>query len=220
MSAPPKEQRLIRHALVDRIFHWIVAATMFTLLGTGLLPVVGIKFAWVTAHWIAGIVLVAALLFHIVRALFWQNLVTMWIGLNDLREFWVSIPDLLGRGSSKSGEPGKPGKYSLAQKLYHHTISLIILVASGTGLAMMVKIDTPFWERDPYWLSPETWGVIYVAHGLSALCLVTMIMLHIYFAFRPEKLWYTRSMMKGWMTRREYLENHDPSRWQAAETDQ
>ena len=32
---------------------------MLTLLGTGFLPIMGWKFEWVTAHWIAGLVLAA-----------------------------------------------------------------------------------------------------------------------------------------------------------------
>ena len=30
---------------------------------------------------------------------------------------------------------------------------------------------------------------------------------------RPEKWWITRSMLLGWITRRQYLEHHDPDRW-------
>src|SRR6188768_2703335 len=67
-------RRVMRHAGVDRLFHWVTAATMLVLLATSLLPVVGIRFAWVEIHWIAGLVLVAALLFHIVRALLVQSL--------------------------------------------------------------------------------------------------------------------------------------------------
>jgi hypothetical protein len=46
-----------RHSLVARLFHWIMAASMFTLLFTAFLPKVGIQFNWVTYHWIAGAVL-------------------------------------------------------------------------------------------------------------------------------------------------------------------
>ena len=38
--------------------------------------------------------------------------------------------------------------------------------------------------------------------------------LHIYFALRPEKLLFTRAMLRGWITRAEYSEHHDPQRWQ------
>ena len=42
---------------------------------------------------------------------------------------------------------------------------------------------------------------------------VGLIIAHIYFALRPEKLWITKAMVFGYITRREYLEHHDPDRW-------
>jgi len=50
-------------------------------------------------------------------------------------------------------------------------------------------------------------------HGLSGVALITMVIAHVYFAIRPEKLWMTRSMIKGWITRDEYLAHHDPEKW-------
>jgi hypothetical protein len=41
-----------------------------------------------------------------------------------------------------------------------------------------------------------------------------MVMVHIYFAVRPEKLWITRSMIRGWITRHELNDHHDPRQWQ------
>src|SRR6202521_1588073 len=54
-DALPKQ--VPRHSLVARLFHWIMAAAMFTLLFTAFLPKVGVQFPWVTYHWIAGTVL-------------------------------------------------------------------------------------------------------------------------------------------------------------------
>ena len=92
-------------------------------------------------------------------------------------------------------------------------MSLLVLITIVTGLLMMVKVDTPLWERNPYWLSDDTWGIIYIFHGLSALGLITMIMIHVYFALRPEKLMYTRAMIKGWLTNEEFMTHHDPGKW-------
>jgi hypothetical protein len=35
----------------------------------------------------------------------------------------------------------------------------------------------------------------------------------VYFAIRPEKWWITKSMIFGWITRRQYIEHHEPERW-------
>jgi hypothetical protein len=98
-------------------------------------------------------------------------------------------------------------------KLYHHIIALVSLGAIVTGLVMMVRIDTPFWVRNPYLLSDQLWGAVYVVHGVTGVALITLVMAHVYFAIRPEKWWITRSMVRGWVGRKEYLAHHDPVRW-------
>ena len=47
-------ERVKRHSLAARMFHWIMAASMLTLLVTALVPILGLKFAWVQIHWIVG----------------------------------------------------------------------------------------------------------------------------------------------------------------------
>jgi formate dehydrogenase subunit gamma len=176
-----------RHAAVDRAFHWITAATMFVLLGTSLLPIVGIRFAWVEIHWIAGIVLTAAVLFHIIRATFWQKLRCMLIRGRDFAEL--------------RGAPAP--KYTLAQKSMHLAFSLALLTAIVTGVLMLAKVQTPFLERDPYLFTEQGWGIIPV----------TLVIIHVYFSLLPEKRVYLRSMVKGWATKEELREqNHDVER--------
>ena len=65
--------RVVRHALADRVFHWLTAACVLTLLGTAFLPILGLKFDWVMVHWMTGLVLIGAVLFHLVRSVFWQT---------------------------------------------------------------------------------------------------------------------------------------------------
>ena len=57
-NLPPKIER---HGLTARMFHWVMAASMFVLLFTAFLPIAGIRFAWVQWHWIAGLVLIDSL---------------------------------------------------------------------------------------------------------------------------------------------------------------
>lgn len=203
--------RIVRHRVADRLYHWLLAATVLTLLGTAFLPILGWKFAWLDVHWIAGVVLGVLVLIHIVRAFFWLDLKSMMIWPRDLYESWLAA-----RYELKGGEPPPlPGKYPLMQRGYHAFIALVILALLVTGGLMLSKIDTPFWHRNPYWLAQSTWGIVYVIHDLAALTALALIMIHIYFALRPEKLWIFRSMIVGWITRREFLANHDPARWQA-----
>ena len=58
-----------------------------------------------------------------------------------------------------------------------------------------------------------TWGLMYVLHGLAGVGLIALVMVHVYFAVRPEKLPITASMIVGSMSREFYLKEHDPKRW-------
>ncbi len=203
-------RRLTRHALADRLLHWAMALSTLVLLGTAFLPILGIEFPWVTIHWVSGVVLAVLVVVHAVRAIVWQHAGSMWFEMADLRDTMQ-----LARWNLRVTDrpPGLPGKYSPAQKLIHHVFTLAVLATAVTGGLMMAKIDTPWWERNPYWLGEDVFGVIYVIHDLAALALITLVMIHVYFALRTEKLHYTRSMFVGWITRREYNEHHDATRW-------
>ena len=90
-----------------------------------------------------------------------------------------------------------------------------MLALVATGLLMLLKIDTPWWRRNPYLLADDTWALVYVVHDFAAMALVTMVMIHIYFAIRPDEWWASRAMFRGWITRREYDAHIDRARWQA-----
>lgn len=217
-SAPvDPDAHVSRHGLGARLFHWVMAAAMLVLLVTAFFPVLGIQFPWVTIHWIAGVVLIAAVLWHIVQATFWQSLWNMWISADDVRDAVQRARRFLGQDVPA---PRKPGKYPLENKLFHHVTTVAGLGVIVTGVFMMFRVDTVFWARNPYLFSDQAWGWIYVIHGLCAVGFVTMVMAHIYFAVRPEKLWLTRSMILGWITGREYGEHHDPERWTVEEADE
>jgi formate dehydrogenase subunit gamma len=204
-------ERVRRHKLVDRLYHWAMAACVLILMGTAFLPIVGIKFEWLTIHWTTGLVLTALVLFHIVRATIWQPLSRMMIDTADIANGWKSVMRLFGAVAA----PGKQGKYNAPQKLYHAGAAVLVLALVGTGLLMLLKIDTPWWRRNPYLLADDTWVLIYVVHDFAAMALVTMVMIHIYFAIRPDEWWVTRSMFRGWITRSEYDARCDRARWQA-----
>jgi thiosulfate reductase cytochrome b subunit len=172
----------------------------------------GIQFDWVDIHWMTGVALAVLVVIHIVRSLVWQDWRNMMIWLGDLRDIW--------RGLWRTVVPrimpaARPGKYDSMQKLYHFATAILILAAVGSGLLMLLKIDTPFWRRNPYWFSADTWGIIYVIHDLAAMAIVSMVMIHLYFVLRPDEWYLTRSMFRGWISRKEYSAHHDSERWKA-----
>ena len=201
--------RIPRHGFVARMFHWVMAFSMLALLFTAFLPIVGVRFAWVQWHWMAGILLTASILFHIVHATFFQDFWSIWVGPKDIPEFKAEMMREIGR---EIGGP-KPGKYPLGNRLYHLAVLVAGLVVIGTGLVMMARVRTGLIDRNPYLMSDSAWGLTYVFHGLMGVGFVGLVIAHIYFALRPEKLWITKSMIFGYITRRQYLEHHDPDRW-------
>ena len=92
-TLPP---RIPRHSLVARLFHWIMAAAMFTLLFTAFLPKVGVRFDWVTYHWIAGTVLTVSIIFHIIHASFFLDFWAIWPDREDLVDAWRRVRRFMG----------------------------------------------------------------------------------------------------------------------------
>jgi cytochrome b subunit of formate dehydrogenase len=203
-------ERVPRHSLLARAFHWVMAVSMLALLITAFLPKVGIQFNWVVYHWIAGLVLTASILFHIVHASFFQDFWSIWPDKIDVRD---SMRRLLRSIGKSAPPPARFAKYPLENKLYHLVIVLSGLAVICTGLFMMKRVNTGIFTRNPYLFGDMTWGMMYVLHGLAGVGLIALVMVHVYMGIRPEKLPITKSMIFGWMSRDFYLEEHDPKRW-------
>jgi cytochrome b subunit of formate dehydrogenase len=224
-------ERIVRHTLPSRIFHWTMAASMLVLLITAFVPLLGLEFAWVTIHWIAGAVLILTIIYHVIHSIVWQDFWSMMsMGANDFREGLGHFRHLL---SSKSPEPEKPGKYPFDHRMYHWGIVVTSLAAIVTGVFMTLRIKTPFWEPNAYYplvdqavsglnelgepaitLQPgAATGLVFVLHGIAGVLLILMVASHIYFAIRPDKRWFTWSMIRGWIDREHYLAHFDPDKW-------
>ena len=143
-------KRIPRHSLAARLFHWIMAAAMFTLLFTAFLPKVGVQFDWVTYHWIAGTVLTVSIVFHIIHASFWLDFWAIWPDKSDLIDAWRRVRRFMGQPAQP---PRRFAKYPLENKLYHGAIIATGLAAIGTGVFMMFRVRTIFFPRNPYLVS-------------------------------------------------------------------
>jgi len=202
--------RIQRHSFAARMFHWVMAAAMFVLLFTAFLPKLGFQFNWVTYHWIAGTVLTASIIFHIIHATFYMDFWAIWPDRADLEDAWRRFQRFMGRSAEL---PRKFAKYPLENKLYHGAVLVTGMSVILTGVFMMFRVRTVFFPRDPYLFSDMTWGLMYVLHGLAGVGLITLVIVHVYFAVRPEKIAITESMIFGSMSRDFYLKEHDPERW-------
>jgi cytochrome b subunit of formate dehydrogenase len=202
--------RVPRHSLTARLFHWIMAGSMFTLLFTAFLPRIGIQFNWVTCHWIAGTVLTVSILFHVIHASFWLDFWAIWPDRADVLDAARRTRRFLGLAAPP---PRRFAKYPLENKLYHGAIIAAGISAIATGVFLMFRVRTVFFPRNPYLFSDLTWGLMYVLHGLAGVGLIALVIVHVYFAIRPEKRDITQSMIYGSMPREFYLEHYDPERW-------
>ena len=202
--------QILRHAMSERVFHWGMSAAMLVLLITAFLPIMGIQFAWVTIHWVAGLVLTAMIVYHIIHATFWQDFWAMWVDGKDIKAGIAEVSHILGRNGT---EVPKAAKYPIDHKLFHHGAAVSGLAAIVTGIFMMLRLETPFWTANPYMLTESSWGIMYVVHGVSGVVLIALTISHIYFAIRPDKWWITKSMIYGTISSEKYVEVHDPNRW-------
>lgn len=203
-----------RHSFAARMFHWIMAAAMLTLLVTAFLPRVGVQFAWVTYHWIAGIVLTVSIIYHIIHATFFMDFWSIWPDKTDMDDAKRRLNRFMGKDAPA---PRRFAKYPLENKMYHGVIVLTGLAVILTGVFMMFRVRTPIFPRNPYLFGDMTWGLMYVLHGLAGVSLIALVTVHIYMALRPEKLVITKSMVFGSLPKEYYLEHHDTERW-AVET--
>jgi len=203
-------ERVKRHSLAARMFHWIMAASMLALLVTAFLPKVGVQFPWVTYHWIAGAVLTVSIIYHIIHATFWLDFWSIWPNKADVDDASRRMKRFMGQDAPP---PRRFPKYPLENKMYHLVIVLTGLAVIVTGVFMMFRVRTAFFPRNPYLFGDMTWGLMYVLHGLAGVGLIALVMVHIYFAVRPEKFVLTKSMVFGTLPKEYYLEHHDPERW-------
>jgi formate dehydrogenase subunit gamma len=166
----------MRHQAIDRAYHWLNALAVVVLMFTGFLPKVGFNFNWIDIHWLSGVFLICLTLFHIYRAIFKLDTRSMNIGLKDFNL-------------------DKNNKYNLLQKLVHIWFSVLILLIIISGIVMAFKADVIGVNRNPYILEEQTWGWIYLLHGLVSVMLLAFTMIHIYFNLRKENRAYLRSML-------------------------
>lgn len=201
--------RVDRHSLAARLFHWIMAASMLTLLVTAFLPKVGVRFDWLTYHWMAGIVLTVSIIYHIIHATFFMDFWSIWPDKQDITDAQNRMKLMMGQSAPL---PRRFAKYPMENKMYHLSIVLAGLGVTISGFFMLFRIRSIF-PRNPYLFGDMTWGVTYVLHGLCGVGLIALIMVHIYMALRPEKFVITKSMVFGDMPKEYYLQHHDPERW-------
>jgi cytochrome b subunit of formate dehydrogenase len=214
-SAVPAE--VVRHGKSARLSHWTLAAATLTLLITAFVPMLGLQFPWVTLHWIAGVVLSAYIVYHIVDTtvrMSWGKM--MWVGPKEIALAVKRTANFFKRAAEPAN---RTGKWGTENKVFHHLTALAALGVVATGILMMARVDTPWWVADyaRFGFSDAEWGMVFVLHGASAVSFIGLLIAHFYLAARPDKFYLTKSMVTGTITREDYLGHYSPERWPVSE---
>ena len=85
-----------------------MALSMLALLFTAFLPKIGVQFAWVTYHWIAGIVLTVSVIYHIFHATFWLDFWSIWPDKVDLEDAQRRMKRAMGQPAPPPGGLHEP----------------------------------------------------------------------------------------------------------------
>jgi len=216
-------QKVKRHDVFQRVYHWVNLGALLLLLWTGLtiydLNILGIRpfssFAIILfgdtftsfvyeIHRYAAFTLLGGLIFHVlydtgIRGVFWSELPSK----ADLRGMNIMAKNFLGI----SKEYVKFHKYNPGQKMLHIGIAIVIVLIGATGFIMSAnyRFLVPIW-----WLPVNFDFVLYwsrITHDLLTFALIALTTLHFYFGARKENWPTFRSMISG-VVPKEYQEKH------------
>jgi len=167
-----------------------MALCVIVLGATAFLPILGVRFNWLPIHEVAGVLLVLLIIYHLYRVFRIHGVRAMIPQTDDLREGYGAI---VGR----EPEGLKPAKYDALQKSFHWTAAAVVLGNAISGLLMLARVDTVFWNRNPSILPDAAWGVVYAIHGLSAMLILFLVIVHIYFGLIPQHRALLVAMITG-----------------------
>jgi formate dehydrogenase gamma subunit len=224
-----------RFTAAQRASHWIMAISVFLLLLSGFLimnndvtvrAVFGVS--WLFIHEVSAVVLMGYVIFHLGHVGYKGTWGEMWFGLRDVRDLWVRFLNLVG----VRDEYPKQFKYPSAQKLLHWAVTGATLGLIVTGLVLLRRVRTPFWEptREFTFLgvhfglgTAEVGGMglvpwSFVIHDFLAVAILALVMGHVYFALRPREWGITRSMITGYVSVEDYAEKYSPKSWSVSGT--
>ena len=176
-SSPPAKPPA-RYNRNQRIYHWgnslLLAAV--SLSGFSLFfrrsPDGPFGLTSLQIHVWSGLLFAAGVVFHAVAASLRGDWRSMRPELRDFREAAVIWRNFLGN----TGSYPAAGKYDALQKLFHHTLALLSISFTASGVWMWLSAERIHFPGR-VWLH-----VLRLVHDLSALLLVVMIAGHLYFS--------------------------------------
>jgi len=192
---------IVRHRLMVRVTHWLVALAFFLCLFTGF-PIWSPVFGWMAAlvgglnvcRWLHPWSGVAFFVFTFWMALHWAGEMRM----SKEERGWIG-PRLLEYMRYK-GDDSQVGKYNPGQKMFFWTVILGAIGVLATGIVMWFPLSFNEIFRE----------ASYVIHDVAFILFFVAIVFHIYLGTIGEPGTF-RSMTRGTVTRA-WARLHHP-RW-------
>jgi cytochrome b subunit of formate dehydrogenase len=211
-EVPPQASRFERYELGARLYHWgnlliilglVVSGASFFFPGSlfALLPVLGVS--WLTFHVVLAGLFVLGFFAHIVAAIGWGDLWSMWFERRDWRDLIVWTRYYLGQDVAIP----KTGKYDVIQKLYHFCLAALamVMIATGTNLFLNAEILA---QLDFDWLRWQR-----LLHDAGAFLFAAIVIGHMYLRLIPSRWPEFIAMLTGRIEREEFLRRFDWRRW-------
>lgn len=208
------EEFLLRHKLLQRIYHWTNATAVIILFISGwmiyqpadLFSSSRHPAYWFRWHqWGAAILLVTLTFHSIYESFIVRTSNPMAINQNELRRMRQMMENFLGFSKYYP----RSGKYHPAQIFFHWVVAGNILLLILTGMI----IWKPMREFLPLSLLGLGWKFIFynrILHAFFSASLFSFLIGHIYFALFIKKNWpAAKSIITGKIKLCDYLEEHD-----------
>jgi len=212
-ATPAKKEKIPRHNLFQRVYHWGNAAAVIMLVVSGWMiyqprgfPVLpGSPSEWFFWHGWGVALLLVGLAFHAVYESFIARSPNpMAVNRAEMVRILAICRNFLGLSKSYP----RATKYHPGQILFHWAVAgnLFLLILTG------FVIWKPFRDFLPLSLFGLGWDFIFYSrllHGFFSATLVASLIGHFYFALGIKKNWpETKSMITGQIPLRQYLESH------------
>lgn len=205
------KNKIKRHSLIELIEHWAIALSGIVLLFTGLgcLPlykryyITDIPgFAWTAdfynvtvVHYIASIVFVAAVIFHILYHGLRKDFALL-PRKGDLKNSIKVIVAMVGLGKEPPSD-----KYLPEQRIAYVGIGIIILILTITGIIKVLK------NLEWIVLSPEIESINTLVHTLTGFLFLVAFIVHVATVILFKSNWpLLKSMFTGWIDE-EYIKH-------------
>lgn len=213
VASDEKEERIERHTLFQRIYHWANALAVITLTISGWMiyhpqknPPTGTPASlWFYWHRWGVALLLVGLLFHVIYESFIvRRSNPMVFNRAEVKRILSILKSFFGLSKSYP----LAGKYHPGQIFLHWIVVGNIFLLILTGFV----IWKPFRDLLPLAFFGLGWDFIFYSrllHGFLSATLIPSLIGHMYFALLIKKNWTeTESMFTGYVPLREYLKSH------------